>query len=399
MANEPATYQPTPDRPRTMPRGLYPACALAIAVGLITFLIGATRPDPAPAWRALLVNFLFWSSVAQGAFIWAVAFRLARTTWSAPINRLGLSFIGFFPVGIIVLIVLFFGRNYYLPWIGMDLGDRRLWLNVPFVFLRDGVGLLALFVLGLAYVRTYLVVDQATTRPEHAGTEEIERASRRLSVLGILLALVYFAVYTLLAFDLAMSLIPTWHSTLFGWYFALGGLYVGMAALIVMAVTLRRWLGVAEQIGPARFLDLGNLLMAFAMAMTYFFFAQALVIWYENLPHEVSFAIPRVNFQPGRTLSWLVVGTCYLGPFALLVVREMKENPRTLLPVALLAMVGMWLERYMLVMPSLATRPGEVPLLTLLIGIGFLGIMVSITARFLARYPAQGALDLVLEKD
>jgi len=242
--------------------------------------------------------------------------------------------------------------------------------------------------LSLVYVRTYLRTDAGQSDPTIAG--------RRLSILAVALVFVYAAAYTLIAFDLVMSLVPRWFSTLFGWYFILGGLYAGIAALILMALLLRRWLGVEGQLGPRRLQDLGNLLMAAAMAMTYFFFAQALTIWYENLPPETSFAIPRVHHEPWVPLSWAIVGLCYLGPFVLLVVREMKENPRTLSAVAVLVLLAVWLERYLMVVPSLSARAAPAALLVPFVGLGFLGMFVLTVAPFLARYPATSQLDLAL---
>lgn len=375
---------------------------LGIAVGLVSFIIGAMARNPAPAWRALLINFLFWTSLAQGAVMWGVIFRIARAGWSPAVNRIAQAAVWFLPFTVAVFVVLFFGRRFYIPWIHSDLGGRAVWLNVPSLFLRDGLALVVVVCLSWAFVYTYVRADQAGVRPGVTGTREgeaPERASRRLSVLGVILAFVYGIAYTLFGFDLVMALTPQWYSTLFGWYFCLGGLYAGMAAVIVIAIAARRWLGVSDMIGKSQLRDLGNLLLAFAMAMTYFFYSQALPIWYENLPPETSFAIPRAHFQPWQTLSWIVVFSCYLGVFALLVIREMKENARTLVAVALFAAAAMWLERYLLVAPSLVPRSEVFPAQVLLVGAGFAGVFVLSVMGFLARHPRPSPLDLVLQEE
>jgi hypothetical protein len=392
MSNEPLTTSEPRPLPRPVPAWVYLLSLLGIGVGAVAFGVGASSPHPAPAWRALLINFLFWTSVAQGAFMWAVTFRLSRTTWSAPVNRLGHSAVGFLGVSVLLFIALFSGRRFFLPWLHLDLGDRAVWLNVPFVVLRDGIALAVLFLLAVGFVRAWLRSDLAPAgEGQQVDDAALRRADRRLSGLGVSLALVYTIVATLIAFDLVMSLAPGWFSALFGWYYLVGGLYAGMAALIIALVPLRRWLGVTIQ--TQQFQDMGNLLMAFAMAMTYFFFSQALVIWYENLPPETIFAIPRVHLQPWRSLSWVSIGVCYLGPFLLLVVREMKDNPRTLFGVALLVFFAMWFERYLLITPSLAPGAGQLPVLEFLIGLGFLGLVVVTAAPLLARLPMFGPLD------
>jgi Ni/Fe-hydrogenase subunit HybB-like protein len=383
--------RPAPPASRTVA-----ALALAgIAIGVVSFLVGAASRDPAPAWSALLINFLFWSSLAQGAFIWSVAFRLARTTWSGPVNRLGHSAVSFLGITIGIFVVLVLGRRFYLPSTDAELTHTAAWLSTWAVLLRDGAGLVALFLLARTYVGIYLKADDA------GEAAELEQPGRRLSVLGVLLAITYTIVSTLIGIDLVMSLAPGWYSALFGWYYMLGGLYAGMAALIAMALLPAGERRTAEPIGRQQRQDLGNLLMAFALAMTYFFYAQALTIWYGNLPAETTFALARIRPGSWRTLSIAAIGIVYLGPFLLLLLREMKESRRWLLGVALLVLFAMWFERYMLVMPSLASAHEGFPILVLLVGVGFLGAFALSTGRFLARRPGIGPLDraLLAERD
>ncbi len=382
---------------RHVPAWLYLASAAGIAVGIISFLIGAAAADPAPAWRALLVNFLFWSSLAQGAFIWSVAFRIARTTWSGPVNRIGHSAVWFLGITVVVFAVLFVGRRFWFPWDAAEIGDRSAWLNVPSVFIRDGLALAVLFLLALAYVRTYLGFDLAPGRS--GARSDGGRAARRLSVLGVSLALVYTVASTSIGFDLVMALAGEWYSALFGWYYMLGGLYAGMAGLVVVTALSARWLDFTASVRRQQYQDLGNFLMAFAMAMTYFFFAQALVIWYENLPPETAFPLVRLRAQPWTTLSAAAIGIVYLGPFLLLLLREMKENRGTLSAVAAFVLLAMWFERYLLVEPSLAPDYAGFPTLVPLVGAGFLGLFVLTTARFLARCPGVSPLDTALREE
>jgi len=396
--------------PQGLATWIYLLAWLAVLVGGLVLAVGASDGGGEELWRALFVNFLFWTSLAQGAVMWAVIFRIARASWAAPISRLGHAFAWYLPFSLLVFAMLYPGRD-FAPWTPSHVGDRAAWLNPSFVFLRDGAGLLVLTILSWVFVRTYLRADAAPAPPSDdqarradatlrsSEATSLRSTSRRLSVLGVALCFAYGIIYSLLGFDLVMSLTPGWHSALLGWYFALGGLYSGIAALIVTAVLLRRWLGVSDLVGRNQFRDLGNLLMAFAMAMTYFFYSQALPIWYENLPSETVFAIPRIHLQPWQTLSWVMVGTGYLGVFVLLLVREMKERATTLAGVALLAVAAMWLERYLLVTPSLAPRAVGFPVLELLIGAGFLGVLVLVLLIFLGRHPAPSPLDLALIED
>jgi len=401
----------TSPAPRRVAGWVYALAGGLMAVGAVTFGIAVTRPDPAPAWRALLVSFLYWASLGCGALMWSVIQRVARTAWSAPVNRLGHAALGFIAFVTVVLGALYFGRKYYLTWLGGGVGDRGAWLNVPSLYARDLGSMLVLLILSAIYVGTYLASDRKKghvgarhalplrlTDMEPPSAERPQRAAveRRLSILGVILCAWFAITFTLLALDLIMSLAPTWFSALFGAYFFAGALYEGIAALIIMTLLLRRWLGVADMVRTQQLQDLGNLMLAFAMIMTYFFFSQALVIWYENLPPETSFVLPRIHYQPWQMLCWIVVWSAYLGTFGLLVIREMKENPRTLFAVAVFVLASMWLERYLLVIPSLQAKPGVSPILAILMSLGFGGVFVATVAPFLARCPAVSELDLRL---
>jgi len=379
-------------QPRRVARAVTIMALLGVAVGAAATAVGL-RTDPAGAWRGLFINFLFWGSLAQGAVVWSVAFRIARTTWSASINRMGHAFVPFLPVGVVLFAALSLGRGFLLPWLGMPLGDRGWWLNAPFLWVRDGGALVLLWILSAVFVRTYRRADRPGA--------DAARADHRLSVVGVVLLFAYGWLWSLLGFDLVQSLTQPWHSALFGWYFAVGGLYLGMAALIVTAAATRTWLGVRGEVGRGQFLDLGNLLLACAMVMTYFMFSQALPIWYGNLPPETGYPILRVHFQPWQTLCWVLLFTGYLGVFALLVIREMKERAATLTAVALLALAAMWLERYLLVMPSLGGRGTAccAPTVSLLLAPGFLGVLVLVVSSSLARHPAPSPLDLALKAE
>jgi hypothetical protein len=390
-------------RTRRVPLWVYALGALGLAVGAITFGYGVGAA-PGPTWRATLINLLFWSGLAQGMVVWAAAFRVARTTWSPAVNRMGHAALWFLPFPLAVLFLLLAGRGYFLAWLHTDVGYRQAWLNVPFMWARDAGGMALVALLSWAFVAGYLRVDrvEAGGRPPRGwrgDAQEAARANRRLSVFGVLILYSYGVCYSIIGYDLVLSLVPNWVNTLFGLYFAVGGVYSAIAALVVMAVLLPRWLQARELVDRHVRRRLGNLLMAFAMLMTYLLYSQMIVIWYGNLPNEISFVIPRLHQQPWQTVSYTLLFTLFLGVFALLVIREVKEIPVTLFAVALLALASIWTERYQLVVPSLTPRAPLAPGLVALIGVGFLGVLLITTAAFLARYPAFSRLDLALRQE
>ena len=126
-------------------------CALFVLVGLGTFLVQLGGKHPERAWHAYHINFLLWSAIAQGGLLFSIVMHLVKAKWSQPMQSLAESFAAFFPLSFVLFILLFLGREYLFPWLHHEHG-KEVWLNLPFLFSRDLIGLLLLYGLGLAYL-------------------------------------------------------------------------------------------------------------------------------------------------------------------------------------------------------------------------------------------------------
>jgi len=350
------------------------ACVL-IALGAIAFMIALLRGGAATAWEAYLVNLLFFLGIAQGAVVASASFYLTQAKWggSTP-YRLGEAFAPFLWVGVFLFFGLYFGRAAIFPWVKHPIAQKAAWLNIPFLFARDGIGLAAMALVSSAFIR---ISRAEESRAWTIATREIEMPPHSMRVIAPLLAVLYAVVYTLIAFDLIMSLAPVWRSTLFGWYFFAGCFWSGLTAMALMAVVLRRRLGENNLFtNPAVTHDYGKMVFAFSVFWVYLLFAQYIVIWYGDLPVETFFIVQRVHHMPWSPLSLACVILIWAIPFCALMSVRAKQTPWVLGSVAALGLVGMWLERYVLVVPSLS--PDAIPFgpVQFLISIGFLGLFV-----------------------
>ena len=133
---------------------------------------------------------------------------------------------------------------------------------------------------------------------------------------------------------------------------------------------------------------MGKLLLGFCMLTGDFFYSQFLVIWYGNLPEETKYVILRVRQEPWAPLAWTVLVICFGIPFIILLSRKIKSQPKPMMALSALILVGMWLERFLLIAPSL-WKGQEIPLglSELLITAGFLGAMALTVIFFLNKFP------------
>ncbi len=180
--------------------GLVVVCILLILAGAITFVFDILGSHPERAWQTYLVNFVFWIGIAFGSVMFSAVLTITDARWGRPLKRLAESMVAFLPVACILFWVLYFGREHIFHWIHEPLPEKASWLNVPFLFLRDGVGLILLTLVGCRLIYHSVREDRkAEDNEQERGESSAARAQRILSPLyGVL----YAFVLTILAFDL-----------------------------------------------------------------------------------------------------------------------------------------------------------------------------------------------------
>ena len=275
-----------------------------IIIGLGAFIYGIRSPNPEKAWQAYLINFLLWSAIAQGAVLFSAVMHMTKARWSGPLSALSESFAAFFPLSFALFLILFLGRIHIFPWLHEDLHGKEVWLNIPFLFTRDGIGLLILYAIGFAYLYNALQLRADANQNQGGFRQMIYRGwvrnnrsaaavKKKMTVWAGLYILAFTLVLSLIGYDLVMSMDPHWISTLFGGYSFVKAFYLGLGALIILAAISRIRKGEASGLEPSHFHDVGKLFFAFCLLWADFFYVQLTVIWYGNIPEETYYVIER----------------------------------------------------------------------------------------------------------
>ncbi|MBT8332548.1 MAG: hypothetical protein KJP06_09510 [Deltaproteobacteria bacterium] len=373
---------------------------MLVIIGVAAFILVLTRDDPARAWQAYLINFLLWSAIAQGAVLFSTVMHMTNARWSGPLSGLSESFAAFFPLSFILFLILFLGKAYIFPWIHEDLHGKEVWLNVPFLFTRDCIGLLILYILGFGYLYNSLQFKLDPNQPRgklrqsifeawkrnHRKPEEIKR---RMTVWGGFYILAFALVLSLIGFDLVMSMDPHWISTLFGAYHFVKAFFIGLGALIILAAIIRLRQGEASPLQASHFHDIGKLFLGFCLLWADFFYVQLMVIYYGNIPEETYYVIARTMLAPWNKLAWIVFLVCFVGPFFILLNKSIKTKPILMVIICTIVIVGIWFEHLLLLGPALNHGAPTIPLSISdgLISLGFLGLMVIAIGYFLHEFP------------
>jgi hypothetical protein len=351
----------SPSEKNVTSRAFWPILGVIVFIlGVIGWFYYVRYGDQERAWRALLINFIFFTPLASGMVVWPALVLISQGKWSRPLNRTAYSGLFFAPISVITIIILWIGQSHWLPFSSNANLPQGFWLNSNFIFIRDIAAILILWILCGIFVK----LAPKGAPPKLAGW----------------LCFTYGAVFTLIAFDMVMALDPHWFSTLFGAYFFVTGMYAALIGWTIISIF--RGLTTAELRH-----DLGNLILAVSLLTSYLMFSQLLPIWYENLPQEVRFIIPRLTVSEWRYISAGLLFTIYLGPLILLLTRWSKRSKIFLGFVSLLLLVCLWIERWWLVTPTLGGK--------LVFGFIEISITVAFLAAFLTGINIFGKKDLV----
>ena len=378
-----------------------------VAVGVFTMSYGLYVGDPYHVWAAYYTNLIFWMGLAAGSCVIPAIFQIVRAAWSPPVRRLAEANLAFLPYAFLLFLVTYFGREYIFPWAREPMPGREWWMQADFVYLRFTVLLGLLFLLMYRYIRMSLrgdiglLKERAADKDKWSGwpydamvmgwggaASEVKVIQPKLSWNAPVLIIAYAVIYSLFAFEMIMAMDTIWYSNMFGGFIFIGNIYLGWAVLC-MSVTYYTSTNsqYAKVIRGQQFWDLGKLTFGFCILWAYLFFSQFLPQWYGNLPEETQWLILRTREYPWKGLGWAVLGMSFILPFILLLSRDIKKTPIILSTVCLIIFIGMWLERYILVMPQIS--PDFIPFSAVELGIffGFLGAYVLSISNFLSKYP------------
>jgi len=390
-----------------------------VVIGIVGFVAGLIGNQSYLAWQALLVNTMFFGGIALGGLAFSLIFTITSAKWGRPIKRLAEALSAFMPIGALLLCLLFFGAHHFFEWMDHDkvIHAKAGWLNFPFFIIRNVV-VLGLFVAaGSYYLKTVIRPDIGLAQKlsdfgnpfadrfvKNYGSQEQEEAGaqKRAKTLAPLLALLFFLLCTLLAFDWMMSIDQEWFSTMFGVQYAIANLIGAAAALLIIAGIARQKFQLDEYITIDRYHDLAKLTFAVCALWTYLIFSQVLVIWYADLPEETPYLILRMQSVEWGWMFWFILILMFFIPFFGLMSRTACNSIWFSRLIAVDVLVGAWLEKYFLIVPSIqennasaglidASRglPGFSPnFYDVSITLGVLGIFLLSCFWFLQRVPA-----------
>jgi molybdopterin-containing oxidoreductase family membrane subunit len=324
-------------------------------------------------WGFYIVNFVFWIGISHAGTLISAILRVTQAEWRRPVTRCAEAITTFALLigGLFPLIHL--GRP-WIFWYMMPIPtDRGLWPNFRSPLMWDVLAITTYLLGSILYLLLPMIPDFAILRDRMVrenpkslktlffrvaaigwrGTPQqwlsLEAAIKAMAVVIIPVAV---SVHTIVSWDFAMAIQPMWHSTIFGPYFVVGAIYSGVAVLMVAMFLLRRGLHLEQFLNDKVFNNLGLMFLAFALLWAYFTFAEHLTVYYGNEHAEI--AVFDYRMSGGHApLFWTMIVVNVVIPLMILPFPKGRKPLGTAI-VGVGVLVGMWLERYLIVVGTLS---------------------------------------------
>jgi len=362
-----------PPRPRLWLAGF--AAGLVLVLGLLTAIswllvrgIGIWGVNVPIAWGFAIVNFVWWIGIGHaGTFISAILF-LLHQSWRTSINRFteamtlfAVACAGLYPL-------LHLGRPVYFYWLLPYPDTMGLWPQFRSPLVWDVFAVSTYASVSLLFWYVGLLPDLATMR-DRAASPWARRGYGLLSlgwrgdgrhwahyqklyvILAGLATPLVVSVHSIVGLDFAVAILPGWHSTIFPPYFVGGAIFSGFAMVLTLVIPLRAVFGLKGFI-TARHLELmAMVLLATGSVVAYGYFSEFFTAWWSGDEYE-RFVTANRALGPYAVCFWTML-TCNVLVPQLFWSRRMRRSIPVLFGAAILINVGMWLERFVIVITSL----------------------------------------------
>jgi Ni/Fe-hydrogenase subunit HybB-like protein len=321
-------------------------------------------------WAFYITNFVFWIGISHAGTLISAILRLVNAGWRRPVTRCAEVITAFALMIGALFPIIHLGRPWLFFWLIPYPSERQIWPNFRSPLVWDFFAITTYLTGSLLFLFLPMIPDFALVRDRSAGlrkriygalalgwvgtTKQWHRLESAMQIMAIAIIPVAVSVHTIVSFDFSMAPVPMWHSTIFGPYFVAGAIFSGIAGLIIAMAALRKFLHLEAYLHPVHFENLGKLLLMMSLLWAYFTFNERLTVWYGNASaeREVLLVTQKGSFAP---LFWTMVICNFVVPFVLLSIKKLRTIPGCVI-ASFCVVVGMWLERFLIVVPSLGHK-------------------------------------------
>jgi Ni/Fe-hydrogenase subunit HybB-like protein len=320
------------------------------------------------AWSFAIADYVWWIAIGMGGTFISAALYLMRQEWRSALSRyaetmtvFAVSVSGLFPI-------LHLGRPWFFYWLFPYPDVMNVWPQWRSSLEWDFFAILAYLIVSILYWYVGMIPDLASLRDRAPsrraarfygflalGWRGEARHWRRFEQLSLILAglavPLVFSVHSMVALDFSQGLVPGWHSTIFPPFFVAGAVFSGFAMVLALGIPMRRYLQLETFITLEHLENLAKIMLAIGLVVDYSYISEVFTTFYSMDRYELAMTLNRL----GGAYAWVFWSTilCNAVQIQLLWFARIRRSPVALFLIGVAVLVGMWLERFMLIVTSL----------------------------------------------
>jgi molybdopterin-containing oxidoreductase family membrane subunit len=341
---------------------------------MLLYGVGVTGKSRPVMWQFLITTFVFWVGISHAGVMISAILRLSQAEWRRPVTRAAEVLTVFSLATAALFPLIHTGRPWRaIYWVFPYDFSRGIWPNVRSALIWDPSAIFTYLTGSSLFVYVALIPDLAAARDRSTGWRRTfytilalgfrgnARQWKLQTLAGILLSAlilpVFVSVHSIVSWDFGMAMaVPVWHATVFAPYFVIGAVHSGVSAVATLMAILRRIFRLEEYITPDHFDALGRLLLAVSTTWFYFLLLDFIFGLYTMEEREVRVWEQRLFEWPWNLLFILFLLTGYFIPVPLWLSKRVRRNVGLMFWTSLLVNIGMWLERYIIIVPGLQQK-------------------------------------------
>jgi Ni/Fe-hydrogenase subunit HybB-like protein len=348
--------------------GLLLTCFLLAWTYQIFIGMGAAGKRTPQMWAMYITTFVFWIGIGHAGTLISAVLYLFRARWRTSIYR-GAEAMTIFAVmtaGLFPLIHA--GRMWFAYFLLPYPNQRDLWPNFKSPLVWDVFAISTYLSISTVFFIVGLIPDIAALRDASTGWKrriygmlslgwegsdsQWRHYRRAYGLFAALATPLVLSVHSVVSWDFAMALVPGWHSTLFAPFFVVGAIFSGFAMVLILMLPMRYYFNLYAYIGDRHLDAMAKLILVTGLVLTYFYACEVFTAWYSGDHFERASLFWRHTGTYAWALATMYICNC-VAPL-LLFWKKARTSPFWLYVVSILVLIGMWFERFNIIVPSLA---------------------------------------------
>jgi molybdopterin-containing oxidoreductase family membrane subunit len=329
--------------------------------------MGAAGKRTPQMWAMYITTFVFWIGIGHAGTLISAILYLFRARWRTSIYRAAeaMTIFAVMTAGLFPLIHA--GRMWFAYFLLPYQNQRYLWPNFRSPLVWDVFAISTYLTISTVFFIVGLVPDIAALRDASTGWRrriygmlalgwegshsQWRHYRRAYGLLAALATPLVLSVHSVVSWDFAMALVPGWHSTLFAPFFVDGAIFSGFAMVLILVLPMRHFFGLHAYIQDKHLDAMGKLILVTGLVLTYFYICEIFTAWYSGDHFERASLFWKVTKSYAWAL-WLMYFCNCVSPL-ILFSRKARTSPVILYVVSVLVLIGMWFERFNIIVPSL----------------------------------------------